>query len=492
MSHDWSIPSNAEVVQEEPPTIWVPVVAFFAITIAGIILTILNWTPGKSIWVEEFFGWALCMPLLISGAFCGIWYLPYEDWQQGAEQITYRIRDRYARWRLWTQGRLALIASAVLTPEVDLAERMLGLDGKPPENAGETLVLPEGNPGDPGRIERILEKLLEPMLPQLKKLDGSEAVSVRLQSADPAQLETLHQVLKKLELRWVHPNNLKHVKAAREEAALIEEWIDLRSSYDYSGRYKRGFEAALVVALQLHEPQIDLDVQPTCTEAAAALLFTSFEVHNKYKFKMQTALFRPAVTDVSDLSDRMEALYAAAPVPMDKLRHAWMGGLPKLARHNINGVMQERAREAQQAKDGEKDEKRAALAMHDLDQALGLPGPASTWLMQALAAQMVTYGQGPQLVVAPAQSGVMLNLLAAQRSAVSLPKEPAINFYPASTALLLACLGVILIALMNVAKVSNGWKLTAFIVLIIFLLIGLPILGMLKRRAVNDDFWRRW
>jgi hypothetical protein len=488
MSYDWTIPSTAEVVREEPPTVWVPVVALFTITIAGIILTIINWTPGKTIFVAEFFGWALCMPILISGVFCGFWYLPYDDWSDRAEQITYLIRDRYAHWRLWTQARLPLIASAMLTPEVDLAERMLGLDGTPPANAGETLALSESGLGDPARIERILEKLLEPMVPQLRQLDGSEAVRVVLQSTDPVQLETLHQVLKRMEMRWLHPSNLTHTNEAGNEGALIEEWIDLRSKIDYYGRYTRGFEAGLVVALQLHAPQIAPDIKPVCTEAAVALLFTSTDLLRKYNFKTQVAVFRPAVTGLTDLSTRMEALHNAAPVPMGKLRHAWMGGHSKLARHNINGMMQERAREAQESEKGEKN----AVAMHDLDRALGLPGPASAWLMQALAAQMVTYGQGPQLVMAPAQTGVMLNLLSAERSSIALPKEPGINFYPASTSLLCGCLGIILIALMNVAKVDTGWKLTAFIVLFLLLLVGQPLGGILKRRMVNDEFWRKW
>jgi hypothetical protein len=470
MSHNWNIPSTQEYDRGEPPTIWVPVVAFVAIIIAGIFITLVNWTPGKTILVAPFFGWAIVVPILIWAVLCAFWYLPHDDWIDKTDRYNYLVKNRYASWRVWTQANLPIVTSSVLTPEVDLAERMLALEGEPPANAGAALSLADGHPGDATRIEQILDKLLAPMLAHLRRLDGTEAVHIVLQSSNPAQLETLHQTLKRMELRWVHSGNLKHIKGAGEEAALIEEWIDLRGKYDYYGRYTRGFEAALVVALQLHEA----DIEPTSTEAAVALLFTSHAVVKKYTFKPQAGLFRPAQTELPDLPQRLEALYTAAPAPLDKLKHAWISGLSKLARNNLNGAL----------RDGERE-----LDVHSLDEALGLPGPANTWLMQALAAQMVTYGQGPQLVVAPTQAGVALNLLGKNLSPVERAAEPEINFYPASTSVAFSCLGGLILILIEKGAFGDGWFFTVAIFFFLLVLVGQPLRAMLKRRTVDEEFW---
>ncbi|KND55922.1 hypothetical protein BPUN_1576 [Candidatus Paraburkholderia kirkii] len=226
-----------------------------------------------------------------------------------------------------------------------------------------------------------------------------------------------------------------------------------------------------MVALQLHE----IDAAPTCTEAAVALLLTSYDVAGKYKFKPQAALFRPATAEPKELPQRLEALLTAAPAPVEKLTHLWTSGFAtRLAHNNVNGTLRNTERE---------------WTRHDLSKAIGLPGTASIWLMQALAAQMVTHGQGPQLVIAPHRDGVMLNLLSKQRSHVAGVAEPAPCTHPISATLSLGCFGMLLMLLLEQAKIGNGWFVAFLVIWMLVLFIGQPIAGILKRRMVDEDFW---
>jgi hypothetical protein len=102
----------------------------------------------------------------------------------------------------------------------------------------------------------------------------------------------------------------------------------------------------------------------------------------------------PTTTD--DIPDAIKTLVTAEPTPVKRLKHMWISGLSKPDGHVMLAAV----------KDSEPE-----LTLLDLDHAIGLPGPASPLLTQALAAELMRYGQGPQVVVTPAAEGVRLNLI---------------------------------------------------------------------------------
>lgn len=67
------------------------------------------------------------------------------------------------------------------------------------------------------------------------------------------------------------------------------------------------------------------------------------------------------------------------------------------------------------------------LAVHEVDEAIGRPGPVNALLLQTLAAQMVQHGQGTQLIALPSAEGLKLNLVGMQEAPV---QEAADFIYP--------------------------------------------------------------
>jgi hypothetical protein len=58
---------------------------------------------------------------------------------------------------------------------------------------------------------------------------------------------------------------------------------------------------------------------------------------------------------------------------------------------------------------------------HALDPAIGPQAPVARWVIQALAAKMAHFGQGPQLIALPHEQGVTLNLVAKEPAPVDVP-----------------------------------------------------------------------
>jgi len=129
-----------------------------------------DWTPkGKPVASEDFVKAALIAPLALGVAACAALYAAI----CGGTTFQRGVRNG-ARWRLLMRrqrGRRSVMAaldSVILTPEPDLAERVLRLEGTPPENPGEVMRLEGMVAGeDRSRRQVVLEKLLAPQAPGL-------------------------------------------------------------------------------------------------------------------------------------------------------------------------------------------------------------------------------------------------------------------------------------------------------------------------------------
>ena len=52
-------------------------------------------------------------------------YLPSEDWNDRADLWNFLCTDNFNNWRAWSQWNLRILDTVTLTPEVELAERVL-------------------------------------------------------------------------------------------------------------------------------------------------------------------------------------------------------------------------------------------------------------------------------------------------------------------------------------------------------------------------------
>ncbi|MBN3830690.1 hypothetical protein [Burkholderia sp. Ac-20344] len=461
MSRTWTIPNVDEYPNRKPPSIWWCVLAIVVIQMAGILIAALTWEQGKPVMSEEFFARALLLPMLVSGVMCGVIYVGYEEWIERADWWNFLCRNERAMWRQWAQAHVAIVDSIALTPELELAERLMGLEGSAPMNPDKILALPETacSAGE-SRLARVLERLAAPFATCLARLAPRRGVEVILQSADEDDLKELRAVWRRLNLpdlvqfRWV---------AYGATQTNIDTWFDHGGTTDFR----------LLLACQLHTE----GVEPVWSEAAVGMLLVSPRVAREIggKFRPQARLFRSIATPSDSVVDALETLLAAEQTPRARIRNVWLSDLPRQSRHATLGAI-----EALEL----------GFAAHDVDRAMGKPGPVNGLLLQALAARMVAHGQGAQLVASPSARQVRLNLVGVQRAPV--PRVEAgyrrllnLSFSVSGS----CCLTMIMVAL-NTLGASKWWSWACLAGFVLLFLIQVGC-SFLRRWLLEDDFFRQ-
>lgn len=391
MSLDWEMPEPPEVSPGEPPPLWVYVVLFVVIQVAGIALTVFGWPKGQPTMTSAFWVQILVLPLLVWLGISGIIYRGYEEARNEALWWNHFRRERDAYWRRWAHTHLVLVDSVVLTPEDDLAERMLGLEGAAPQNPGKVLVLPGvDSASGQSRLEQVFAQLLVPLTGVLNECVPTGTFEILLQSGGEAHAIELQRTWRKLGL----PGDPKIAwLPADADFPMAEHWFNEQKMPNYR----------LVLACQLH----DGDDAPSSSELAAALLLSTpamlsevkARLKSRFKLKPQAYLFRPITAESDAVDTALETLLHAGQVPRGKLKHVWFSRLDKLIKHATTTAARDTG---------------LTVAMHDVDRAIGKPGPVNGWLLPALAAQMVQHGQGAQLLAIPYRRGVALSIVAAQ------------------------------------------------------------------------------
>ena len=290
MSQSWRIPDVPEHEYIEPPSVWIAVVAFVVVLVAGFIVTILSWKQGESIVSGKFFGFALVVPVLVWGVFCGLLYMQSEDWNNRVDWWNYLCRDNFADWRRWAQWNLSLLDTVTITPEVELAERMLGLEGSTPQNAGKVLSLQaKADTVVATRLEDVLIQLVTPLVGTLRRFVGKHTIHIALQSNNEAHLQVLRGVLQRLDVPDARIGMSRF--EPKERADVLDEWMTNQTvRYDY-GYQRRTMmpDLCLLLACQLNEE----DASPPCSEAAVALLFGSWHMLRETNSSRRRDCFAP-------------------------------------------------------------------------------------------------------------------------------------------------------------------------------------------------------
>lgn len=461
MSRTWTIPNANEWEYGKPPSVWWAVLAVIVIQIGGIVVAILGWDQSKPVISEPFFVRALLVPLVLSGAVCAVIYTSYEDWIVQVDWWNFLCRNERAEWRRWAQAHIAILGSIAVTPERDVAERMLGLEGSVPMNPGKILALPETvAAAGVSRLGLILERVLTPFATSLSHLAKNGSIEIALRTDDEQDMTVLRAVWQKLALpgfsqfKWAPHGGTNNP---------IETWFTERWSCDFR----------LLLDCQLHAE----GNEPAWSEAAVAMLLTPPHVLERFKGKLrpQARLFRPIAMPSDSMVEAVETLLTAEQTPHGRIRHVWLSDLPRAGRHATLAAVKEAGLE---------------LAPHDLDDALGKPGPANGLLLQALAAQMVAHGQGAQLIASPATRNVRLNLVGSQLTPVPHVEAGYMRNLSLSTSGGGACCLLLIMFALNALEASKGWfwACWAGFVLLFLIQVGGSIL---RRRLLAEDFYRQ-
>lgn len=439
MKLDWRFHEYNEFEYTRPPSVWIAVAITVLVCVAGFVLTVLTWEKGQPVVSAPFLIRALLAPLAVSGFACGLLYADHEDTTEDVDIWNFlRARGR-VRWQAWSQGCVAILESVTFTPEKDLAERMLGLEGSEPRNEGKMLPLRADTQTDAlergegvvlsgERLEGVLEKIVMPFVPYMERFAAGHTFSIILQSEDETAIDALRALVRKLNVPGAGRIEIERAEAPLD-MGLVHRWLNDVKMPDF----------CLALACQLHQD----GQEARYSEATVGMLLAPEHVISQYgdKLKVQAYLFQPVSAAADSVTPALRGMLKAQRLPPEYVQHVWLGGLPKQARH---------AAKAAAGGAG------LAAAVHDVDLAIGVAGPASALLAQALAAEMVQHGQGTQLVATSGGAGILLNLAGTQ--AVPVPAEPTFELRSLRPVRIVgfACMGALLGFTLYLTKAPGG------------------------------------
>lgn len=459
----WNQAMPDEVDAGEPPPLWIYLVLFIIVECVALALTVATWPKGKPVASMEFLQGFLVIGPLFWGALCALVYHSFH----GAFAFDAAVKNREG-WQLrrsWQrQGRsgVAVLDSVVLAPEPELAERMLGLDGTPPQNPGKIMAVDVDETGAESKLHAVLEKLLVPLAPKLAAAIRSNSFQLMMQGDRDESSDVIHAVWKKLEL----PGTPRIVRMqAGTEPKFAEKWFPADSDPYYR----------LVLAWHLNDGGPDASRE--CSEFAVAMLLGSHQLwwDQRDRLKPQAWLLRGIATEADQVEEALTLLLRAEQAEKKRIRNFWNSRLKGLARHATLGAVRESGLE---------------VSTHTLDAAIGPQAPASRWLVYALAARMAHFGQGAQLVALPGEKGVTLSLAAREMRPANAPWKDTYEYSIIPYAeIVLMCLSVLGLLLLDDTMGWNGLK-TAGVVIVVVGIAGFSGAKYLRYRGLVDDFWR--
>lgn len=179
MSFRWDQRIPEEWPAVEPMPHWLYVLLYLIVEIAAVGIVISGWQKGVSLASWTFFHDAFLVPLPLWLMLCFLAYMAMYDGD--AMRTAEHNRNRWfqaTRWQRAVRSGVAVLDSVVLAPEPDLAVRMLGLEGKAPDNPGRVMAIEDLGATDTPRLQRVLAQLLTPLLPRLATAMRSESFDI--------------------------------------------------------------------------------------------------------------------------------------------------------------------------------------------------------------------------------------------------------------------------------------------------------------------------
>ncbi|HEX7909459.1 MAG TPA: hypothetical protein VF534_15445 [Paraburkholderia sp.] len=462
MTFRWDEPMLEERKAGEPPSLWLYVVLLVVVERVAFGLTVVNWPKGKSINSWEFARGLLLIGPAFWGALCAFIY--HSAHGQYAFETAVTNQEAWQRKRSWlsaSRSGVGVLDSVVLAPEPDLAERMLALEGTPPENPGKVMALQELD-GSESRLHLLLEMLLGPIAPKLAVAMRSESFQLMMQGDRDDSSDVINEVWKKLELPGF-PRIIRMQPDTMPKFA--EKWFQA----DADPRYR------LVLAWHLNDGGPNAPQE--YSEFGVALLLGSHQLmwEKRDKLRGQAWLLRGIETEADRVEVALTQLLKAEQVESKRIRNFWHSRLKGLAQHATLGAV----------RDSE-----LKVSTHALDAAIGPQAAASRWLVYALAAKMVHFGQGAQLVALPGGKGVMLNLAIKEPQGVDLPWKHSYGYtiVPFAEALFV-CLFALGIGLLDTTEGWNGLD-TASVVVAVLGSAGFFAARYFRREQLLLEYWR--
>ncbi|WP_414440809.1 hypothetical protein [Burkholderia sp. 22PA0106] len=413
MNFLWNPQFPSERATDEPLSIWFHLVLYVIVEVFALALVVPGLPKDGAIpWdsvlhdavAVPFFGWLTLSFIVHRFAYD----IPA---MQAAEHNSARWRQ-ITGWQRQSRSGMAVLDSVILTPEPDLAERMLALEGSPPMNPGKVMALNNIDAADDGsRLSRLLDALLTPLVRRLAQAAKSGSFEIVMQCDHEALSSEVLTAWCRLELpgkpvvRWLDNGR---------DLGFADRWFE--SEARYHGWHSQDTMPKYRLLLAWHLNKSGPDAEHRDSEAAVALLLGSPAlIAEKPDLKRQAWLLRQITGDADQVDALLTSLLKAGQVPGERIRHFWHSRLKGLAQHATLAAVKESG---------------LKVEAHALDPAIGPQAPVARWVTQALAAKMAHFGQGPQLVALPDTQGVALNLVAKEPAAVDVPWKEEYGYRP--------------------------------------------------------------
>jgi len=415
MSFRWDQRMPEEWPTVKPPPVWIYIVLYLVVEIVAVAIVLSGWQKGVPLASEKFLHDAFVLPFPAWLTFCFVLHMGI--YSTPALETADHNRRRYfqaTRWQRELRSGVAVLDSVVLAPEPDLAVRMLGLEGEAPDNPGRVMAIEDLGARDTPRLQCVLIQLLTPLQPRLAKAIRTESFDIVIQAKGVELAAQVREVWKQMELPGTP--RVRSLDTGRDPG-FAECWFegDIQPAYRYASyNVDRTPKYRLLLAWHLNGE--GADVEHKYSEAAVALLLGSPALMREGKPPKQQAWLLREITGGADEVDRsLSLLLDAGQVPRERIHHFWHSRLKGIAQHGTMGAVRESG---------------LKLDDHALEQAVGPQAPVSRWLLQALAAKMAHFGQGPQLIALPHEQGVALNLVAREPAPMDVPWKKEYGYAP--------------------------------------------------------------
>ncbi|AXF23240.1 hypothetical protein CUJ89_22605 [Burkholderia pyrrocinia] len=476
MGFRWNPRFSSEWEAQEPPSIWFFLVLYLIVQGFALAMVVPGLPKVGSIPWDTVIHDAVAVPFFCWVALsCLVWLFAYDiPARQAADHNTARWHE-ITGWQRQSRAGMAVLDSVLLVPEPDLAERMLKLEGDPPENPGKVMRLASVEGDDAAlREHAMFEKLLTPLAARLALAAKSNSFEIVIQCERPESSLDLHTVWERIGLpgkprvRWI---------GNERDPGFAEDWFndnERRPYYAYVN--ERMPKYRLVLAWHLNDE--NADVKPDVSEAAVALLFGSPALMQaKPEQKRQAWLLRQIVADADEADKALALLLGSEQVQRTRIRHFWYSRLKGLAQHATLGAVKE--------SDLKVDE-------HALDSTIGPQAPVARWVLQALAAKMAHFGQGAQLIALPHEQGVAINVVAKEPDRVAVPWKKEYEYNPILGADLGMCASLWVVAMLlsptgwSTSDTVLTWGVAAVMVVLFLLRNPAPVLYVVD---LIDKYW---
>lgn len=458
MKYSWYMPIVPTKEPEDDFPGWLFVVLFLLIGVAGAVLRLYTWPQGKPVSASFWMG-LLLMPFLVWIALSAV-FLHLQESARSHVNYWNRQHGLFAEyWQYWANMHWIIADCTVLTPEPDLAERLLGLESNPPFNPDKTLPLPAADNGGGGdRLESMLTRLLLPLVPAIRRVHPIVAPTIYLATGSKEDDQVVRRVWQSLALPG-HAGIL--CPEAKNESLLTADIGEADKCY-------------VVLACQLWRSEQEA---PEYSELGAGLILISPNVADRLQLKQRTRLLRQIDAEPEEAGEALVMMLRAKQTVAGELRHTWFSHLDKASRHAVKAALQEFA---------------LSTTLHDVDQAIGKSGFANGWLLQAMAAQMVKHGQGTQLIANADKKKLTWNVVTSKLQPETIASDQESGFDPPGFAVLAY---IAICAFFSCALTLEGnmdWEVFFWMAggVIGLLVIGL-VSAVCDMQRIDEEFWGR-